>query len=90
MTCCGAIEQKRDWSPPKHQPISILVWRQNFQVYYRELDLGERDALRMSRDGASFAMICETVARAAPGKDAVWTIGELLRRWIDDGLLAQL
>ena len=85
-----AIEQKRDWSPPKHQPISILVWRQNFQVYYRELDLGERDALRMSRDGASFAMICETIARAAPGKDAVRTIRQLLSRWIDDGLLAQL
>lgn len=61
-----AIEEKREWSPPRHTPTSILVWRQTSQVHYRELDVGERDALRMSRDGASFAMICEAVASTAP------------------------
>jgi hypothetical protein len=85
-----AIEKKREWSTPRHGPVSILVWRQNFRVHHRELGAGERDPLRMSRDGASFAMICEAVARAAPEKDAVRTIGRLLNRWLADGLLAQL
>ena len=84
-----AIEEKRKWSPPKHTPISILVWRQNFQVHYRELDVGESDALHMSRGGASFAVICEAVARAAPKKDPVRTIGRLLSGWLADGLLVQ-
>ncbi len=84
-----AIEENREWSPPQHAPVSILVWRQNFQVHRRELDAGERDALRMSRDGASFARICEAIATGSPEKDAVATISRLLTRWLADCLLAQ-
>jgi hypothetical protein len=85
-----AIEENREWSAPRHAPVGILVWRQNFQVYYRELDVTERDSLRISRDGASFARICDAVASNSPDHDAVKTVGGLLTRWLADGLLARL
>ncbi len=84
-----AVEARRAWSEPQQAPVSILVWRQNFQVYYRELDQTEVAALRVARDGASFAAICEAAAGAAPQGDAVETIGGLLARWLADGLLVR-
>ena len=84
-----AIEEQREWSAPEHAPASILIWRQNFQVHYRELKLAERDALLAAHGGASLARICEAVASACGEGNAVEIIGGFLARWLADGVLAQ-
>jgi hypothetical protein len=43
----------------------MLLWRQNALVHYRTLERLERDALAIVLEGASFAVICETVAAGA-------------------------
>jgi hypothetical protein len=47
----------------------------------------ERDALAAVFRGASFATICETIAEAADDPSHLAVIGELLRRWLADGIV---
>jgi hypothetical protein len=70
--------------------VSVLVWRHNSRVHYRELEPPERAALELARAGTSFAAICEAVAAARVDDDTaspVALINRLLARWVDDGLL---
>ena len=52
------VEQGREWTDPEHEEASVLVWRQNALVNYRNLEPVERDALVIVAKGASFAAVC--------------------------------
>lgn len=82
-----AISEGAPWPIPQRGPISIVVWRQASQVYYRTLEPGEREALGIASEGASFAAICAASSDKIEG-DAVAAINRMLARWLDDGLLA--
>ena len=83
-----AVEQGRRWSDPEHQDASVLVWRQNALVYYRNLERLERDALVIVAQGASFAVICEALAANTEENNHVALIGRLMARWLADGIIA--
>jgi hypothetical protein len=83
-----AVEQGREWNDPEHEDASVLVWRQNAVVYYRSLESLERDALVMVKEGASFALICESVAAGVEETNHVALIGRLMARWLADGIIA--
>ena len=72
---------------PQRGPVSIVVWRQASQVYYRTLEPGEREALGIASEDASFAAICAAAADKLNG-DVVTAINRMLARWLDDELLA--
>lgn len=69
-------------------PGALLIWRQALQPHFRSLGAVEALALQRLAAGEAFAQVCETLAERDPGQDATAEAGALLRRWIDDGLLA--
>jgi Putative DNA-binding domain len=81
------VEQGREWTDPKHEEASVLVWRQNALVNYRNLEPAERDALVIVAKGASFAAVCEAVAAGAEELNRVALIGRLMARWLADGII---
>jgi hypothetical protein len=85
-----AIEQGQEWEVPPHENASVLVWRQNALVRYRDLEPPERDALAVVSRGGSFAGICGAVAAATEEPDPMAVIGRLLARWLADEILASV
>jgi hypothetical protein len=68
--------------------VTLLVWRQDSQVYYRELAAPERAALEAVSKELEFAAVCEAFAARFDGEDLAAAIKEMLARWVIDGLLA--
>jgi hypothetical protein len=81
------VEQGREWTDPEHEEASVLVWRQNALVNYRNLEPVERDVLVIVSKGASFAAVCEAVAAGAEEPNRVALIGRLMARWLADGII---
>jgi hypothetical protein len=81
------VEQGREWTDPEHEEASVLVWRQNALINYRNLEPVERDALVIVAKGASFAAVCEAVAAGAEEPNRVALIGRLMARWLADGII---
>jgi hypothetical protein len=69
-------------------PIEVLVWRRGHQPQFRSLGAFEAQAIRQLQQGASFAAMCAQLAEAFPQRDVPREAGALLRRWIDEQLLA--
>lgn len=79
-------------APPKADvldaPSQVLVWRRGHQPHFRSLGAVEAQALGNLQSGASFADTCERLAVEFPEHDVSIEAGVLLRRWIDEELLA--
>mgnify|MGYP001332179697 CR=1 FL=1 len=75
---------------PAPTPTLLRVWRQDLVVYVRRTPELEMATLRRLHRGATFAALCEWLADAdSSDDDAAATAAGLLRRWVDDGLLAR-
>jgi len=83
----NAVESGAEWNHPQHQQITVLVWRQSAQVNYRDVDHVESRALELMSRGARFADICEVIRGRAEGLNQVALIGQLLARWLNDGVI---
>lgn len=86
-----AIEEKNltgDIAYP--QEVTLRVWREGFSVYHAAINAPERLALEAVRAGQPFAAVCETLTSLVSAEEAAATVGSLLLRWIDDGLLAAM
>jgi hypothetical protein len=83
----GAVESGREWRKPAHRKSTVIVWRQNAQVYYRDLEEMEARALALLSAGASFADICQVIGARATGTDQVALIGRLLAQWLANGII---
>lgn len=84
-----AIAEGTAWSKPAPAPVSVAVWRQHAQVFYRTLEPGEREALAAAAGGATFAEICAAASQGIAG-DAVAAINRMLARWLSDGMLTAI
>ncbi len=82
-----AIREGRDWETPEPGEGTVLVWRADAVVYYRELAREERGAFALLVGGATFSAVCEAVAQAYAEGDPVEEINRLLARWVGDGCL---
>ncbi|MEO3690692.1 HvfC/BufC N-terminal domain-containing protein [Roseateles paludis] len=87
----------RAWEPgdaqpelpePTPHPHTLLVWREGLDTRWRSLEPLEAALLDAVAAGQTFAALCETAAPlvADPGA-AVSTVIQLLRQWLDEGLL---
>jgi hypothetical protein len=83
----GAVESGRKWREPAHRKSTVIVWRRDGRVYYRDLEEAEAWALALLSEGASFAAICEVIADLAAGSDQVALISRLLAQWLADGII---
>jgi hypothetical protein len=83
-----AVEAGAAWEEPERRANSILVWRRDSEVHYRELEYGERAGLALAVEGGIFSEICEAIAKeVGNSKEPAALINRLLGRWIGDGVL---
>lgn len=87
----------RAWEPGDEQPElpeptphahTLLVWREGFDTRWRSLEPLEAALLDAVAAGQPFAGLCETAAAlVADPAAAASTVIQLLRQWLDEGLL---
>jgi hypothetical protein len=82
-----ALEAGADAPAIEVQATALLVWRTGWKVVHRPADAGEAAALGALFGGASFAGVCEAVARKAGELDVAARVVRMLLRWIDEDLL---
>ncbi|MFC0588278.1 putative DNA-binding domain-containing protein [Novosphingobium aquiterrae] len=80
-----AIARTEPWTGEiaLEKPATILIWRQDLQPQFRVMPPLEADALALALGNATFAAICA----ASGSPDTVPEIGEMLGRWIVEGLV---
>jgi hypothetical protein len=83
-----AVEEGRPWQAAERGKIKVLVWRRQSQVFHRELEQLEGDALAAVVRGATFAEICDAVANHNDIQDPVAEMNRMLARWLSDAVLA--
>jgi hypothetical protein len=84
-----AVETNAAWVPPARGPLRLLVWRKGMNVFYRELEALDSDALSLARDGTTFAAMCEVIAKASVNEEPAVLISRLLGRWLSAELLVR-
>lgn len=75
-------------TPPAALTHTLLICRPGLDTRFRSLDPLEAMLLDAAADGAPFAALCEQAATFTGDDTAAATAAGLLRRWIDDNLLA--
>lgn len=70
------------------RPRHLLVWRQALAVGYRPVEDDEHCALTAAMRDESFALLCDRMAEHHGPANASRRMAQLLRRWLDDGLMA--
>lgn len=86
----AAEEGAGEWNDPQPVPTVLRVWREGFSVYHAKMDTPEPVALERILAGDSFAVVCSALESVLSAEEAAATVGSLLLRWIEDGILAQL
>lgn len=85
-----ALDQ--DEPPPAAEPLAqaldVLIWRRGSSPHFRSLAALEAAALDGLAQGLSFAALCEDLSERFPETDIASEAGSLLRRWVEEGLLA--
>lgn len=69
-----------------HPPTAWLLWRAGFDVHWRRLPRDEAMALVAIERGDTFADWCARL----PGRSPALRAARLLKRWLSDGLVADL
>lgn len=68
----------------------VMTWRMDQDVKFRAIDLLERAALQAMRDGATFGDMCELVAREVDPNEAPLRAAQILRGWLEWGIVARI
>lgn len=78
-------------SPPSAAPLAgqaaIRVWRAGLSPQYRSVDGFEFRALSLALKGLAFGELCQRLAEGEDAEAAVPRLGEMLGRWLQDGLI---
>jgi len=92
-TNCAAIWSAlaQDETPPAATPLTeaaaIRVWRQDLAPQFFSMEACEYESLSRLLQGARFSELCAHLGETLGEAQAALTIGELLRRWLRDGLV---
>lgn len=86
-----SIDEGEALTPPAEaSPVHILVWRRGQQPHFRSIDALEWAALDELLGGRTFGELCGRLAEAHPDSDVAAAMGGLLRRWVEDELVASV
>ena len=83
----SAINEEREWSVPAHERSRMIVFRQNEEVYFRPLEVGEKRALERARARLTFAEVCEEIAGEVEADEPAAAINRLVQRWVCEEIL---
>ena len=67
----------------------VLVWRRDDRPHFRSMAAPEAWAVRQLLAGQPWAALCEGLVEAWPDQDATTLAAQCLRRWMDEGVLAE-
>lgn len=86
-----ALDQDQAVPPAEalREPVGVLVWRWQDRPHFRSLAPDETHALQGLLAGHAFVTLCETLAERFPQADTATVAATLLRRWLDEGVLAR-
>ncbi len=82
------FEAGRELKAPVRGASTILVWRRDGKVFFREVDASEARAIARLRRGATFGAICASFVAKSVARDPVAAINAMLVRWLRDGIVA--
>ena len=71
-------------------PTRWLLWRREFKIRWRSLEVHEAWALEQAAAGADFAAICDGLLEWIDAAQAPLIAAGLLKQWVADGLLLSL
>ena len=71
-------------------PQRWLLWRREFKIYWRSLEVHEAWALEQAVNGANFADICEGLLEWIDAEQVALTAAGFLKQWISDQLLVRI
>ncbi len=74
---------------PLPAPGWVLVWRRDDRPHFRSMAAPEAWAVRQLLTGQPWAALCEGLVEAWPDQDATTLAAQCLRRWMDEGVLAE-
>ncbi|TDP81675.1 putative DNA-binding protein [Aquabacterium commune] len=74
---------------PLPEPGWVLVWRRDDRPHFRSMAAPEAWAVRQLLAGQTWAALCEGLVQAWPDQDATTLAAQCLRRWVDEGVLAE-
>lgn len=80
-------------SRPEQETIlqeTILVWRNEGQVFHRAVEAGERLAYLEARGGKTFGEICTLLEFQDAGEKVTTRVASFLASWFRDGLVSQV
>ena len=83
----SAVNEKREWSVPARQRSRMIVFKQNAEVYFRALEVGEKRALERARARVTFAEVCEEIAAEIEVDQPAVEINRLFQRWLCEEIL---
>ncbi|MCG3145145.1 MAG: hypothetical protein HONDAALG_02704 [Gammaproteobacteria bacterium] len=73
---------------PGAHPGRWLIWRQGLETFFRSLEPEEAVTLEVLAAGRTFAQVCERLEELRA--DAALRAAGLLKRWLQDGLIADM
>ena len=79
---------RRKFKAPARGSSTILIWRRDAKVFFREVDASEARAIARLRRGAAFGAICASFVGKSAARDPVRAINAMLARWLGDGIVA--
>jgi hypothetical protein len=68
-------------------PVTVAIWRQQYQSHFRSIPEDEKSMLVAVRSGASFADVCERLSGDGH-ESAALVAAQRLRAWVDQGWLS--
>ena len=71
-------------------PQRWLLWRRDFKIHWRSLEVHEAWAFEQAAAGANFATICEGLMEWVDAEQVALVAAGFLKQWISDQLLLQL
>ena len=71
-------------------PQRWLLWRRDFKIHWRSLDVHEAWALEQAANGTSFAAICEGLLEWIDAEQVALVAAALLKQWIGDQMVAEV
>lgn len=84
-----AIEKEE--SPPEIEeyphPLSWLLWRADYDIHWRSIEVDEACAIDVCLNGGSFGEICELLCEWHATEQAPAQAAGLLKRWVTDNLV---
>lgn len=82
-------QHERPLPEPAAKAVGLQVWRRDLRVFHRPLAPLERDCMQCLVAGEPFAAWCERAAARVGENEAATVVVPILRRWLDEGVLAE-